>query len=98
MELLQKLRKCKTYRIVDNHGTKTSADDEDDRLVCRETTEIKGGDLVTGEQFLTDRRTGQYSFVSRKMFQRFRKLQQKPLRQMEGTTCWRVRASYQIHG
>ena len=67
LETLQKLWQDRTNSLIDPDGTKTAADDQDNRLFVGKTTESKSLFFAALKKLLADRRAGQNAFVLRQM-------------------------------
>ena len=63
LETLQKLWQDRTNSLIDPDGTKTAADDQDNRLLVGKTAESKSLFFAALKKLLADRRTGQNAFV-----------------------------------
>ena len=65
--ILKESRKDASYSFIDLNSASTSPNYQDYRLKCIKAAELAGVQPVTGQQFLSNRRTGKNSFLLRKI-------------------------------
>ena len=74
LEVFQQIRQSLAHCFINYDRSKTSADHKYNGFVSGESAQIHGCDLISGEKFLTDRRSGEDCLILWKALQSFRKV------------------------